>query len=134
MDTFEQNEEHNGPKLETKPHDDYLEITVKSKTFLRDAAREFQAITDEAIAEGATHFIINFNDCEYISSVGLGCVAEFWRRCMENEGFIMVSVFNSDPANSLLNFFEIIGLSRVMDGHIFTDYQKAEGFLKSEIS
>ena len=73
--------------------------------------------------------MINFGDCQYISSEGLGCVAEFWRECTEKENVLMVSVFNKKPDNQLLNFFEIIGLARVMKGYIFSDYKKAKTFI-----
>ncbi|MBF0433337.1 MAG: STAS domain-containing protein [Fibrobacteria bacterium] len=119
------------PKIEYLAKDGYTEIAIHAKTFIRDSAREFQAITSEAAGKGESRFLINFKACQYISSEGLGCIAEFWRQCSEHPDKKMVSVFNAEPVNELLNFFEIIGLARVMADHIFTDYDKAVDFLTS---
>ena len=116
-------------KVEAVQRAGFLEIIIRSQTFLKDEAREFQSLINKAISNDITRFLINFGDCQYISSEGLGCVAEFWRNCSEKKDFNMASVFNSRPVNELLNFFEIIGLSRVMKGHIFTDYNKARAFV-----
>ena len=112
--------------------DGYIEILINSKAFLRDEAKEFQIQTRSAIENEETKFLVNFKDCEYISSEGLGCIADFWRKCSENDNFIMVSLFNQKSVNELLNFFEIIGLARVMQGYVFTDERKAKNFIKSK--
>ena len=129
IDANEINNELDGNKLEAIEQDGFLEIVVNSQAFLRDEAKEFQTLTGEAVLQGLTKFLINFNDCQYISSEGLGCIAEFWRKCSENEEHEMVSLFNKKSVNELLNFFEIIGLARVMKGYIFTDYTKAKNFI-----
>ena len=129
MDENEVKNDSEGKKLDVVNRDDFLEVIVYSQAFLRDEAKEFQTLTREAIGKGLTKFLINFNDCQYISSEGLGCIAEFWRKCSENEDHTMVSLFNKKSVNELLNFFEIIGLARVMKGYIFTDYNKAQNFI-----
>ncbi|MFC1584871.1 hypothetical protein ACFL5V_04935 [Fibrobacterota bacterium] len=129
---MEPNEENNGlpeKKIESLNQDGFLEIKISSKAFLRDEAKEFQLIVNEAMQRDVSRFLINFNDCQYVSSEGLGCIAEFWRKCSEKENITMVSVFSDKPVNELLDFFKIIGLARVMKEHIFTDYNKAREFL-----
>lgn len=121
-----------GPKVEAVERDGFVEIIIMGKAFLRDAAREFQNLTGKAISENVKRFLINYKSCQYISSEGLGCVAEFWRQCSEKEDFRMVSLFSAQPMNELLNFFEIIGLARVMEDHIFTGYDEAVNALKDE--
>jgi anti-anti-sigma regulatory factor len=116
-------------KIEAIERDGFIEILIRNQTFLRDEAKEFQSIVSKALSKEITRFLINFGDCQYISSEGLGCIAEFWRNCTEKEDFKMVSLFNEKPVNELLNFFEIIGLARVMKGHIFIDKEKARDFL-----
>ena len=128
-DSEEMNDDIDKQKIEVLKKEGFLEIVINSPTFLREQAKNFQAIEKSSIDEGYQKFLINFNTCQYISSEGLGCIAEFWRKCNENKDFIMVALFNQEPANELLNFFEIIGLARVMKGHIFTEYEKAEGLL-----
>jgi hypothetical protein len=116
-------------KIESVEKDGFFEINIKSQTFLRDESQQFQLMVKNAYSKGYTKFLINFGDCQYISSEGLGCVAEFWRECRENEKCLMVSTFNKKPESQLLNFFEIIGLARIMKGFIFTDYKKAKNFI-----
>jgi len=117
------------PVVESISHGNYVEIRVNNKVFLRDEAREFKKITDLEIEKGLKKYLINFKSCQYISSEGLGCVADFWRRCSEDLEIQMVALFENEPVNELLNFFEIIGLARVMEDHIFMDLKSAEAFL-----
>jgi hypothetical protein len=107
----------------------YIEVKIGKRVFLRDEVVSFNKIIDQALAEGQTRFLINFENCQYISSEGLGAVARFWRVCSESEKLKMVSLFHSDPVNELLEFFEIIGLIKVMDGHTFKDSEAARAFL-----
>ena len=86
------------PSLEAVEYDDFIEIVITTKTFLRDQAREFKNLTKEYISREKVKFLINFKKCEYISSEGLGCIAEFWHTCSEQDEFIMVSLFGSMQA------------------------------------
>jgi len=117
------------PIIESIAREGYTEIRVNNKVFLRDEAREFKKITDIEIENNAHKFMVNFRSCQYISSEGLGCVADFWRKCTEEQGIVMVALFDNEPVNELLNFFEIIGLARVMEDHIFMDVKLAEEHL-----
>jgi|GEM_PF-6489250 len=107
----------------------FTEILIGKRVFLREEVHQFQGLISRALNDGETRFLINFHDCQYISSEGLGAVAEFWRTCSESEHLKMVALFKHEPVNELLSFFEIIGLTRVMDGHVFTHPQSAREFL-----
>lgn len=107
----------------------FTEILVGKRVFLREEVSQFQTMIGKAIEDGESRFLVNFNDCQYISSEGLGAVAEFWRRCSESDQLKMVALFDHEPVNELLSFFEIIGLTRVMEGHVFTDPKAAREFL-----
>ncbi len=117
------------PKVECISRTGFIEIKINNKVFLRDEAKIFQEAVEEGFKKDSEKFLINFQTCQYISSEGLGCVADFWRRCQENPQYIMAALFENESANELLSFFEIIGLARVMESHIFTDKAKAEAFL-----
>ena len=117
------------PIVQGISRESYTEIRVNNKVFLRDEAREFKKVIDAQFEKNVRKFMVNFKSCQYISSEGLGCVADFWRRCTEDEGILMVALFDNEPVNELLNFFEIIGLARVMEDHIFMDVKPAEEFL-----
>jgi len=121
------------PIIESVERNGYTEIRVNNKVFLRDEAREFKKITDEEFGKNTHKFMVNFKSCQYISSEGLGCVADFWRKCSEDQGIAMVALFENEPVNELLNFFEIIGLARVMEDHIFMEIKPAEEFLANFI-
>ena len=117
------------PHVEGVDHAAFYEIKLNQKVFLRNEALEFDKLAEAALKAGARKFLVNFHHCEYISSEGLGVVADFWRKCSEGEDLRMAALFSNSMDNSLLNFFEIIGLARVMASHIFTDYAKAKSFL-----
>lgn len=118
-----------GPKLSAIQQEGYLEILINDKVFLRNEAQDFHKLTSSFFKGVAGKILVNFNNCQYISSEGLGCIAEFWRKCNDDKAFKMVALFCQQPVNELLSFFEVIGLARVMQGHIFTDYNNAKSFL-----
>ncbi len=112
----------------------FLRVKVHAGAFLRKAAQAFTQVTDMAISEGKTILLVDFSHCEYISSEGLGCVAALWHRCHDEGQGTMITLLKSDAGNELNYLFDIIGLTRLMDGFVFTELKDAQnkvnGFIK----
>lgn len=128
---IEEETDKNLPPIACYEREGYLEIGLNRRVFLRKEAAEFERVVEDAVKNGTQKFMVNFNRCEYISSEGLGVIADFWRKCSEEKDLLVVALFSDDKDNTLLNFFEIIGLARVMSNFIFTDYAKAKKILIS---
>lgn len=132
MSTSELPEESESVLVELEAEAEYTRVRVRTGAFLRKVGKEFVEKTDGLLEAGRPRLLVDFRDCEYISSEGLGCVAELWRKCHDEGRGTMVVLFQSRSDNELYYLFDIIGLTRLMEGHVFTEDAKARRFLASQ--
>ena len=99
---------------------------IADGVFIRETVRELMSKVKVIREKGKTRFIIDFTQCEYISSEGLGAVSGIWKDSVSQPDGKLIIVFNPDPENEVRYLFDTIGLSEIMKGDIFTDPDEAE--------
>ncbi len=109
--------------------ENYTTFKVTGGVFMREGVREFSSTAKELIKKGKSRFIIDFSDCEYISSEGLGAITDIYKSCKSQSDGEFVVVFSDDPTNDVEYLFETVGLSMLLKDSIFSDYKKAEDYL-----
>ncbi len=87
-------------------------IRPLSNVFLNDQAREFKRIITALRKRKYCDLVVDLASCEYISSEGLGAVAEAWEWSQEKNYSRMSVVLTRDARSEVVNLFEITGLSR----------------------
>jgi anti-anti-sigma factor len=107
----------------------YTLIKVHDKVFIRHQARRFNTVIKEALARGRSRFLVDLSACGYISSEGLAAVAELWHLCTEKPEGQVAIVCADDGENEIRYLFDIIGLSKLMEGHLFSRLYEAEKFM-----
>lgn len=107
----------------------YSLIKIHDRVFIRHQAKTFNVLVKEAMASGKSRFLVDMTSCEYISSEGLAAVAGLWHLCAEKSGAIVAIVCADDGANEVRYLLDIIGLARLMEGHLFSHVYDAEKFL-----
>jgi len=116
--------------LTIKKYKNFLLATLTDKVFIRHQVKDFNDEIGRCKKnEKIRNFIIDFSNCDYISSEGLGALAEFWTYCEDNEK-IMGLVLSNKKENEVAYLFDIIGLSTLMRGHIFYDLDEAKELMK----
>jgi anti-sigma B factor antagonist len=63
---------------------------VMPENFAVDEASELREQLSQLISEGTTNFILDFNRCEFIDSIGLGVLVSIYKRCVEHKGSIKI--------------------------------------------
>ena len=110
----------------TKNEKNFALIAIDDSVFIHAQVQEFNKVISELKAESKKNFIIDMTNCDYISSEGLGAIAEIWRWCHDNGNGKIALIFSKDPNNEIKYLFDIIGLSLAMKGYIFSDLKSAE--------
>ncbi|OGJ93792.1 MAG: hypothetical protein A2350_06525 [Candidatus Raymondbacteria bacterium RifOxyB12_full_50_8] len=97
---------------------DYSALIVKDAVFIRHQAQAFKNLVRELAKKGKNNIILDMSGCEYISSEGLGAVAETWHGSRERGGLFCV-VCQNKAENEIRYLFDIIGFSVLLQGFIF---------------
>lgn len=84
-----------------------------SQLFLHDQTSELSRLRDIVAGEKLRDFVLDLGKCTYVSSEGLGALAESWKPNAPRERPRLVLVISPDPDNELRNLLDITGLVRV---------------------
>ena len=84
-----------------------------SQLFLHDQTNELSRLKRIFAQNNVANFILDLGTCTYISSEGLGALAESWKPAPKENRPRLVLVISPDPKNELRNLLDITGLVRV---------------------
>lgn len=79
--------------------------------FSVEEAAQFREDTYSTLARGATVFEIDFKNCQFIDSTGLGVLVSLYKRCKENNSDMVLYSMNSN----IYHLFEMTNLTQVFD-------------------
>lgn len=72
-----------------------IKISI-SENFTISEAGKFRESTYSSISIGQTHFDIDFMNCKFIDSTGLGVLVGLLKKCKDNGSDIVLRNLNSD--------------------------------------
>jgi anti-sigma B factor antagonist len=81
------------------------------KDFVIKEAGEFREQAYELISLGNINYVLDFKDCEFIDSSGLGVMVSVYKRCAEKGG--SMKIINIKP--QVLKVFQLTRLDKVFD-------------------
>ncbi len=84
-----------------------------SQLFLHDQTSELTRLKAVLTQNRIREFILDLGTCTYMSSEGLGALAESWKHAAPEGKLRLVLVISPDPDNELRNLLDITGLVRV---------------------
>ncbi|WP_244157677.1 STAS domain-containing protein [Paenibacillus typhae] len=90
------------------------EITIDMPAmFSVEEASAFRDTVKTYISSGQTSFVLDFKNCTFIDSTGLGVIVSLYKKCAENGGTIRLrslhpNVYKIFELTRLTNVFEII--------------------------
>lgn len=80
------------------------------ENFAVDEAAEFRQKVYELISQGERHFELNFSNCNFIDSTGLGVLVSAYKKCMELEGSFKLCFVNNPQ---VIKVFKLTRLDKV---------------------
>jgi anti-sigma B factor antagonist len=86
-------------------------IIVIPKEFTVEEASNFRGMTLELLNKGEAHFLIDFKDCTFIDSTGLGVLVSTYKKCKELNGNLKLKGINYD----VLKIFKLTRLDKVFE-------------------
>lgn len=86
---------------------------VIPKEFTVDEASNFRENTLELISGGNINFEIDFKDCMFIDSTGLGVIVSTYKKCSELKGTVKLYSMNDD----VLKVFKLTRLDKIFEIH-----------------
>ncbi len=104
----------------------YCTVKVIEKVFIRKQSKLFLKEIENLRENGASNFVLDFSTCDYVSSEGLGVLAEMWHWCNEEDNGIMTLALSEDPNNELKYLLDITGLGLIMKGNMRSSLETAE--------
>jgi hypothetical protein len=105
-------------------------LQAKDRAFLNSQAKEFFRLFEELKSQSILKYIIDFSNCDYVSSEGLNFTAQCWKWCRETATGSMAVVLPDDPANDLRNLFDNIGLSFMIGASLQPTVADAQKYLR----
>ncbi|GGH23126.1 STAS domain-containing protein [Paenibacillus segetis] len=88
------------------------EITIKMPVnFAVEEAVHFREVIKNDINKGAFRFLIDFSECQFIDSTGLGVIVSSYKKCVENGGGIKLKSLNPN----VKKIFELTRLTSVFE-------------------
>ncbi|WP_199825327.1 STAS domain-containing protein [Gorillibacterium timonense] len=90
------------------------EITIQvPEIFSVEEAGHFREHVRAHINSGTIHFLLDFSNCQFIDSTGLGVIVSSHKKCMESGGGMKLkslnrNVFKVFELTRLTNVFEIL--------------------------
>jgi anti-sigma B factor antagonist len=79
------------------------------ENFAVDEAAELRENFYKLIEKGEKHFKLNFSECTFIDSTGLGVLVSVYKRCMEKDGSF--KLYSVNP--QVMKIFKLTRLDRV---------------------
>jgi len=87
-------------------------ITIP-KEFTVNEASQFREKTLEFLRRGETSFVLDFSQCTFIDSIGLGVLVATYKKCAEINGRFRLQSLNSE----VMKVFKLTRLNKVFDIH-----------------
>lgn len=81
------------------------------ENFAVDEAAEFRQNMNNLISEGKKDFILNFNNCTFIDSTGLGVLVGIYKKCDEINGSLILNSINP----KVMKIFKLTRLDNVFE-------------------
>lgn len=88
---------------------DIREILIP-ENFAVDEASDFREKVNELISNGEKHFALNFKNCTFIDSTGLGVLVGIYKKCTESNGSLRMHSINNPK---VIQVFKLTRLDRV---------------------
>ena len=79
--------------------------------FAVDEAAKFREDVNKMIGKGEKHFVLNFNNCSFIDSTGLGVLVGIYKKCKELNGSLKLNSINP----KVMKLFKLTRLDKVFD-------------------
>lgn len=111
--------------------DGYTILRIEQGVFIREGVKRFAAKTKELREKGSIRVLVDFTDCEYVSSEGLGAISELWKSAEKLPDGKMVCVLNPSSDNDVHYLFQSVGFAEIMKGCLFTDLEEARKALQA---
>jgi len=79
------------------------------ENFAVDEAAEFREKINNLMSQGEKHFALNFSNCIFVDSTGLGVLVGIYKKCTELNGSLKLHSINSE----VMKIFNLTRLDRV---------------------
>lgn len=79
------------------------------KEFDVEAADKFRTELKNIMKKGVYNYTFDFSSCTFIDSTGLGVIVSVYKKCIENQGNIVLKHLNSD----VLKIFKLTRLDKI---------------------
>lgn len=86
-------------------------IIIMPENFAVDEATLFRENSYHLIAEGQKDFSLDFRNCKFIDSTGLGVLVSIYKKCVETKGSIKLLHMN----DQVLKVFKLTRLDSVFE-------------------
>lgn len=80
-----------------------------SKEFTVEPADQFRAEAKALMEKGTYNFVLDFSDCQFIDSTGLGVLVSVYKKSVENNGQVILKSLN----HNVLKVFKLTRLDQV---------------------
>lgn len=85
---------------------------IVSENFAVDEADEFREKLNQLISKGEKNFMLDFSNCSFIDSTGLGVLVSIYKKCMELNGSVKFHGINNEQVRRV---FKLTRLDKVFD-------------------
>jgi anti-anti-sigma factor len=106
-------------------------IRFPQKIFQKKQAEEFRSALAELRGRKITRYVVDLSDGEYISSEGLGAIAQCWKWCHDEGNGQMAVVLPPRADSEIRNLFDIIGLSRTIGSALQPTVEDAKKYIRA---
>lgn len=86
-------------------------IIEMPELFSVEEASGFREDVRNYILEGTSSFVLDFGNCRFIDSTGLGVIVSSYKKCVESGGTIRLTRLN----DNVLKIFELTRLTNVFE-------------------
>ncbi len=87
-------------------------FTIKiPSNFTVDEVSEFRTEVTNLVDQGIVNFIIDFSECNFIDSTGLGALVSIYKKCAEHSGNVKLISLKEE----VKKLFELTRLDRVFE-------------------
>lgn len=81
------------------------------KNFIVEEVGNFRKEINKLLENGNKNFILDFSQCDYVDSTGLGAFVAVYKKCKENGGSIKLKSLNS----TVEKIFKLTRLDKVFE-------------------
>lgn len=80
-------------------------------SFSVEEAAQFREAVRDSVEKGNNRFLLDFSDCRFIDSTGLGVIVSAYKKCAENGGGIRLKALHAN----VRRVFELTRLDQVFE-------------------